>query len=82
MTARNPKPPVAPEDPVAAAKAVALKFQGAVVTRQHKEVHRLGQQMTWEVVFALAVVLAEGIGQDATILRRVTLASDEEAGAA
>lgn len=69
-------------DPVTAGKAIALRFQSAVWLRQAGTVQRLTKGMSKEQVIGLAVVLAEGYGQDATRLRLVTLASDEEAGAA
>ena len=79
MTHRKASPATLPDDPVLAAKAVAIQFQKAVHLRLGTEVERLTGAMSWEQAVALAVVLAEAIGQDATRLRLVTLASDDEA---
>lgn len=83
MTHRRAAPAVLPDDPVLAARAVAIQFHRAVTLRLGTEIERLTGAMSWEHAVALAVVLAEAIGQDASRLRLVTLASDEdEAGAA
>jgi len=82
VTRCGPEPVVLPEDPVLAAKAVAIQFHRAVTLSLGTEIERLTGSMTWEQAIALAVVLAEGIGTDATRLRLVTLARDEDSGAA
>lgn len=76
MTRRKPRP--LPGEPVPAAKSVALAFHAAVAVRDIGQVEKIAGGMTWEQLAALAAVLAEGIGPDATRLRAVTLASDDE----
>ena len=83
LVQRDPVPPPplpdpAP-DPLPAARAAALRFHAAVVARDYSEIRAATRGMSWEQVLALALVLADGIGTDATRLRLVTLASDEEA---
>jgi hypothetical protein len=74
----EPEPPPPGPDPLAVARGMALAFQAAVVTRDYSRSARLTRKVTREQAIALAVVLAEAIGLDATNLRLVTLASDED----
>jgi hypothetical protein len=77
----RPPPLVLPDDPVAAAKAVALAFRQAVHTTNAAEVKRLTRGMTWQQVVALAVVMAEGLQPGDFRLLHVTRVSDDESEA-
>ena len=74
----RPPPLVRPDDPVAAAKGIALAFRQAVHTTNAAEVERLTRGMTWQQVVALAVVVAEGHQPGDFRLVHVTRVSDED----
>lgn len=73
-------PPAPARDPLEHARSAALAWHAAVAARDYARGRKIARGLSRTEAVALAAVLAEGIGVDASRLRMVTLARDESEG--